>query len=160
MKARVNPTEKVERLKENLEKRVEAVKQEENSLVVETDSLETLRKTPGIENFVYKGEDEKGLQGKPVQEPAYAKLETREDAVKAFLATVQGYDLRILNTSREWDLRKLREYNPDIKHLKLDRPREELGIEKTISELEGVEKVSIELPGEDETELIYREMLT
>ncbi|MFB6145908.1 MAG: hypothetical protein ABEJ99_05395 [Candidatus Nanohaloarchaea archaeon] len=160
MKVTVNPNGNIEQLKENLEKRVDNIKERDGRLEIETDSLKTIRKTPGIESFEHEGEKEEGLKGKPVSKEVYARIDSEKDAVKALLATIQGYDLRVLNSSREWDLRRLREYNPDIKHLKFDEPREEFGIERSISNVDGVEKVDIEMPGEEEQELIYREMLT
>lgn len=162
MKVEIKPTQDIQQLKDNLEKRVEDAEVEDDKLVVETEKVETVEKTPGIKEFEVEGEDEShpGLKGKPVQEEAYAKIESREDSVKALLATVQGYNLVVLNTDRQWDLKNLKKYNPDIKELKSDEPVEALGIEKTISDIEGLEKVGIDMPEEDEEELIYREMLT
>ncbi|MFB6217020.1 MAG: hypothetical protein ABEJ72_08655, partial [Candidatus Aenigmatarchaeota archaeon] len=74
MEAIVNPTENIEQLKENLEKRVESIVIEEKHLVVELESLETLRLTPGVESFTCNGKTEEGLHGSPVSEPVYAKL--------------------------------------------------------------------------------------
>jgi hypothetical protein len=113
-----------------------------------------------VKEFEYDGETHPGLKGRPVQEEAYAKIESRTDAVKALLATVQGYSLVVLNTDRQWDLKNLKKYNPDIKELKEDEPVEALEIEKTVSDIEGPEKIEIEMPDEDEEEIIYREMLT
>lgn len=159
MKATVKPTQDPERLKENLEKRVEKIELENGKLKVEVNEEKILERTPGIESYKIGGEEEEGLKGRPVQEEAYAKIESKEDAVKALIATIDGYDLRILNTSRQWDLKNLKRYNPDIKHLKFEEPKEFLEIEKSLTELEGVEKVDIEVP-EDEVETIYRNMLT
>lgn len=160
MKVEVKPTEKIHRLKENLEKRVQSAEIKDGKLVVETEKIDTIENAPGVEEFTVDGETHPGLKGRPVQEEAYARIESREDAVKALLATVQGYNLVVLQTERDWDLRNLKKYNPDIKQLKSDEPVEELGIEKTITDIEGLEKVEIEMPDEDEEELIYREMLT
>jgi len=160
----VTPSQDKNRLAENLEKRVEKVEVEENVIVVETDEPEIVERVPGVEKFERDGEEEPGLKGKPVQEEAYAKVESKKDAVKALIATTEGYDLRVLNSSREWDMRQLKKYNPNMKHLKFDSPKKTLGIEKTISELEeskDIEKIDIELPEDKEKlELIYREMLT
>lgn len=161
MEIKVHPTKDPEQLKENLEKRVEEVTVEDGELVVELEDPEILSRTPGVESYVIEGEEKEGLQGEPVSVPVYAKIESEEDAVKALLATIEGYDLRILNTGREWDLRQLRKYNPDIKHLKFDEPKDFLEIEKTISEVSGVKRIDIEMPeDEEELKLIYREMLT
>lgn len=161
MEITVRPTEDPERLKENLEKRVENVEVEDGKLRVELEDPEILGRTPGVESYTVEGEEREGLKGRPVTVPVYAKVESEEDAVKALLATIEGYDLRILNSGREWDLRQLKRYNPDIKHLKFDEPKEFLEIEKTISEEVDAEKVEVEIPEDDEeVKLIYREMLT
>lgn len=161
MKLKVKPTEKPEILMENLKKRVEDVEKNGEELVVETGNPGKLEKVPGVDSFESEEEQTDGLGGRPVDEEAYARIESREDAVKAFLATVKGYDLRILETDREWDLKNLKRYNPDIKHLKFEEPSEVLGIGKTISPVEGssVEKIEIEMPEED-VETIYRRFLT
>lgn len=159
MEVKVVASENPEKLVENLEKRVDSVHQDGDNIEVETSDPEKLSKVPGIETYSYEGEEHPGLKGRPVQEQAYARIETREDAVRALLATIDGYDLRVLDTGREWDLRQLKKYNPDIKHLKFSEPRDFLGIELSISDLEGVEKVDVEMPSE-KVELIYREMLT
>lgn len=161
----VTPSQDKKRLAENLEKQVKDLEVREEKIVVKTDKPSIIERTPGIEKFEREnGEEEPGLKGRPVQEEAYAKVESKEDAVKALIATTEGYDLRILNSSRDWDMRKLKKYNPDMKHLKFNSPKDALGIEKTISEVEdseGIEKVEIELPeNEEKLELIYREMLT
>ncbi len=161
MEVKISPTENISRLRGNLEKRVEDIEKEDGKLIAQVESPEFLERVPGVESFEANGEKKEGLGGKPVNEEAYIRIETKEDTVKAFLATVQGYDLRVLNTEREWDLRNLRQYNPDIKHLKLDSPRDVLEIGKTVSDVEGAEKVDIEMPEDDEEiEVIYREMLT
>ena len=157
MKVKITPTEQKEQLAENLERRVKNVEVKEKSIKVETDEPEKLGKVPGIESFSFEGETYEGLQGKPVEKEAYAKIESREDAVKALLATIEGYDLRVIDTDREWDLRRLREFNPDIKQL--NKPSESLNVKYTISELEIAKKVDIETP-EEEIEKIYRELLT
>lgn len=161
MKAEITPTENIEQLRENLEKRVEKAEINGDRIEIETEDHEVLDRVPGIESYIVgAGEKRKGLKGKPVDELAYARLESREDAVRAFLATVQGWNLVILETDRKWDLKQLRKYNPDIKKLKAEEPVEELGIEKSISDIEGTEKIEIEMPDREEKELIYREMLT
>lgn len=159
MKIEIIPTKEIDRLAENLEKRVKELDTVDGKIIVEIDDPEMLSRTPGVESYSVNGEEKKGLGGEPVSEQAYARLESREDAVKAFLATVMGYDLRVLNTSREWDYRNLKRYNPDIKHLKFPDPRKELEIDKALFDAEKAEKVEINLK-EVEVEKIYREMLT
>lgn len=160
MKVVITPTNNTERLKENISTRVESSRIENGKLIVETDKTEFLEKTPGIDYFEIEGVETEGIGGEPVEKQAYAKLESREDAVKCLLATIEGFDLRILNTEREWDLRQLKKYNPDIKHLKFDKPKDFLEITESISEVEGIEKTDIEIPSEDEVDLIYRAKLT
>jgi len=66
------------------------------------------------------------------------------------VATIDGYDLRILHTGKDWDLRILRRFNPDVKHLKMDEPSEVLGIEKTLDEEDGErEVIEMELSEEE-----------
>lgn len=160
MKAEIKPTQNPERLKQNLEKRVEEAEIKNGKLVIELEKTGVLSRTPGIESYTVNGEEREGLKGRPVETPAYARIESERDAVKALLATIQGYDLRILNSGRDWDLRQLKKYNPDIKHLKFDRPKEFLEIDRAISGVEGVETIEIEMPDEDDVKLIYQEMLT
>lgn len=160
----VTPSQNPERLAENLEKRVEKVEVNGEKLIVETDEPEILERTPGVKKFEVDGEERPGLKGRPVNEEAYALVESKEDAVKALIATTEGYDLRVLNSSRDWDMRNLKKFNPDIKHLKFDSPKKALEIEKTISEIDGsngLKKIDIEMPDEEkEIDLIYKEMLT
>lgn len=161
MEIKVCPTQDPKQLKENLEKRVDHVEVEDGELTVELEEPEILSRTPGIESYTVEGKEREGLKGEPVSVPVYAKIESERDAVKALLATIEGYDLRVLNSGREWDMRQLRKYNPDIKHLKFDDPKDFLEIEKTISEVVDAEKVEIETPeDEEEIKLIYQEMLT
>lgn len=159
MKAEIIPTQQIERLKENLEKRVESIETDSEILVVELDSTRILERTPGIEKFRVNGEEQEGLKGRPIQEQVYARLESREDAVKAFIATVMGYDLRILDTGREWDYRNLKKYNPDIKHLKFSEPQDFLDIDKALFESSDLEQIKID-PSEQEVDEVYRKMLT
>ncbi len=158
MEIEVTPTEKIEKLKENLEKKVEDIREDSGKLVVETDDPEILGRTPGVEIYKVNGEEREGLNGSPVDEQAYARIESKEDAARAFLATVMGYDLRILNTEREWDYRNLKRYNPDIKHLKFDEPKDFLEIGKALFDAEGLEKTEIDLDEED-VEPVYRKMV-
>ncbi|WP_414836434.1 hypothetical protein [Candidatus Nanohalococcus occultus] len=160
MKVEVFPTENPEQLVENLEKRAETAELKDGKIEVETDSYGFLEKVPGIEKFEAEGNEHMGLGGKPVEKQVYAKIESKEDAVECLLATVEGYDLRILNTGRDWDLRKLKKFNPDIKHLKFDEPREEFGIEKALFETDSFDQISVEMPEKEEVLKIYRELLT
>lgn len=161
MKVEITPTQDKQQLLENLEKQVKEIKIEGEKLVAETEEPGIIERTPGVESFKIDGEKHPGLKGRPVQEEAYARIESEKDAVQALLATTQGYDLRVLNCSRKWELRNLKKYNPDIKHLKFDEPKKELGIDKSISNIEDTEKVEVEMPeNQEEVELIYREMLT
>lgn len=157
MKVKISPSGDEEQLADNLERRVEQVETAGDEVVVETSEPEKLAKIPGVESFKVDNEEHKGLAGKPVDEEAYAKIDSREDAVKAFLATVQGYDLRVINTEREWDLRRLKQYNPDIKEV--NKPSETFEVDYTISDVKIGEKIEIEMPEDEEVERIYREFL-
>lgn len=153
MKVEVEATEKPGKLAENLRQRGLNVEEGEK-IVVETGDTGILERTPGVESYTVEGERIEGLKGRPVQEQAYARIETREDVAKALLATINGYDLRVLDTERTWDLKLLKRFNPDIKELKFDTPKEELGIEKSVSGLEGTESLDIELE-DGEVETVY-----
>lgn len=157
MKVEITPTQDPEKLVENLEKRVKEIQKNGEKLVTETEEdPEIFSRTPGIEKFETPEEEEEGLKGRPVQEPAYARLESKRDLARAVVATIDGYDLRILNTGNQWDLKILRRFNPDIKHLKQDEPVEMLDIEKTLDEEDSdLEKVEIDL-SEEEVEMISR----
>ncbi|PSH01843.1 MAG: hypothetical protein BRC26_02870 [Nanohaloarchaea archaeon QH_8_44_6] len=159
MKIEIKPTEKIQLMKEQLEKRKGNAQIKGEKIVIEAENTEFLEKTPGIEEYTVEGETTEGLKGRPLQEQAYIRIEDREDAVKALLATMNGYDLVVLNSDRKWDLRKLREYNPGIKQLKTDEPKEFLDIEQAIGDIEGLKQVEIEV-SDEERDLVYREMLT
>lgn len=158
MEIKVKPTEKIQLLKQQLEKRKGKAEIQGEQIIVEAENTEFLEKIPGIEEYTAQGETTEGLKGRPLQEQAYIRIEDKKDAVKAFLATMDGYRLVVLNSEREWDLRKLREYNPGIKQLKTDEPKEVLGIEQAVGDVEGLEEVEIEV-SDEEVELVYREML-
>ncbi|MFB6202965.1 MAG: hypothetical protein ABEK01_00580 [Candidatus Nanohaloarchaea archaeon] len=149
MEVRVKPAGSVDILEENLEKRVESVEREGEVLVVETEDPSIFDRVPGVEYYEIENERTEGLKGRPVQEPVYARLESREDVARALLATINGYDLRVLNTDREWDLKLLKRFNPDIKHLKFDEPRDSLGIEKSLDERDGMETVDVDVEERD-----------
>jgi hypothetical protein len=149
MRTEVKPSEKTEKLSEYLKPRVEEVEKEEDKLIVELENPEKLSRIPGVESFTADGEEREGLGGKPIHREAFFEIDSREDAAKGFLATVDGYTLYV-STERDWDLRKLKEYNSEI--IETDREvAEELGVE----ELDGEFKVS-----RDELLAIYDEFLT
>lgn len=158
MKVTVKPTQDPETLRNNLEKRAESVSVKEDRLEVEIpeEDLEILERTPGVKSFTAHGETTEGLKGRPVQEEAYARIESRRDLARAVTATIQGYDLKVLNTERQWDLKALRRFNPDVKHLKHDTPVKALDIQKTLDrEDDEREYVGPELAEED-VEAVYR----
>jgi hypothetical protein len=114
VKAAVKPTEKPGELLEYLEPRVEEVERKENDEIeVEIEKPEKLSRIPGIESYRVDGEKKEGLGGKPIHREAFFSIEDREDAARAFLATVDGCTLYV-STEREWDLRVLRKYNSEI----------------------------------------------
>lgn len=152
MNVEITPTEDPEQLRENLEKQVQKVEREGEKLIatVEGKAEPKLERTPGIKEYETDERVKEGLKGKPVKEQAYARLESRRDLARAVVATIDGYDLRILGTENRWDLKVLRSFNPDIKELKMDEPSEELGIEKTLeSGEEDLEQVEIDLDEEE-----------
>lgn len=158
MKVEIKPTEKPEKMVENLEKRAETAEIQEDRVVAEVDNPGLIERIPGVEKYWVDGEEIEGLKGRPVQEQVYARIESKEDLVKAFLATVDGYDLRILSSGDEWDLRMLKRYNPDIKELEFDEPKEVLGIEKALFPHEDLEEVEIDVD-EEEIQMVYEYMM-
>lgn len=158
MKVEIKPTEKPGKLKEDLDRRFKQAKIQDELVIVEInqDKIDRLELVPGIEWYKTGDEKKQGLHGRPLQEQAYAKLETEEDIAKAALATIDGYNLVILNTGKKWDLKILRRYNPDIRHLKSDEPREELKINKTLEKnSENLEHIEIDID-EKEVERVIR----
>lgn len=113
MKAKIKSTEKTRELKEYLKPRVKNVEQSGEELEVETENTEKLSRIPGVETFTVNGEERDGIGGKPIHKKAFTRIETWEEAVEAFLATVEGYTLYI-ETEREWDFRVLKKYNSEI----------------------------------------------
>lgn len=166
MKVEIKPTnpDEIEKLAENIEQRLDTETQmpEQETITTETKKTEKLDKIPGIQKYRKTNEEEwqPGLKGRPTQEQAYAKLENKEDAVKALIAIQEGYNLVILKTDKDWDLRQLKKYNPDMKRINTRQPPKQLDIEKTITPLEDKKHIKIEMPDEEETELIYQKMLT
>jgi len=158
MKIEIKPTEKPVKLEENLEKRAEEAQTRDGKVIVEIEDPGLMERLPGVEKFWIDGEEHEGLKGRPVQEQAYAKINSQKDLVKAFLATIDGYDLRILECGDEWDLRVLKRFNPDIKELEFDEPKEVLDIEKALFEYEGLELVEIDVSEED-IEMVYEYMM-
>ncbi|MFB6204102.1 MAG: hypothetical protein ABEJ75_00490 [Candidatus Nanohaloarchaea archaeon] len=158
MRAEIYATEEPGKLVEHLERRVDSVEMDGDMVVAELDDPELLERVPGIDEYVVDGERHEGLKGRPVQEEAYARIETKKDVARALLATINGYDLRILNSELEWDIMLLKRFNPDIKHLKFDEPRDFLEIEKSISDVDGTDKIDIEM-SDEEAETVYSFMM-
>ena len=158
MKVEIKPTEKPEKLEDNLEKRADNAETREGKVIAEIEDPGLMDRLPGVEKYWMEDEEYEGLKGRPVQEQAYAKINSREDLVKAFLATIDGYDLRILECGDDWDLRVLKRFNPDIKEMNFDEPKEVLGIEKALFEYEGLEEVEIDVSDED-IDIVYEYMM-
>lgn len=158
MEAKVKPTQDVKILRENLEAReLETTVKEDDKLIVEASEdklVNVIDTTPGIENYVIDGEEFEGLKGRPVQEKMYARLETDEDVAKAFLATVEGYDLVVLDGGLDWHLRLLKKYNPDIRQLSSGRD-DLFDVEKSLLDKGPEEEIEYEL-SEEEIEKIIR----
>lgn len=155
MKAKIQATEKPGKLLEYLKPRVEDAEKDENGdIEVEVENTGKLSRVPGIENYRVDGENREGLGGIPIHREAFFTIEDREDAAKAFLATVEGYTLYI-STEREWDVRVLKKYNSEIVEVEKE-VAEELEIEELeIEELDENFDVSTE-----ELLAIYDEFLT
>lgn len=161
MKVKIFPTCDTKTLEETLNSRFQKaeIKEDVIELEIEQEKLDQLERTPGIER-IENGEDGfEGIGGKPVKQKAYARLESEEDAVKALLATLEGYSLVIFDTDREWDLKQLRRYNPDIIQLKNSQPVEKLDIKHAVGDIDGCKNIQVEFDPKDVPE-IYSKMLT
>ncbi len=154
MRSEVKPAEDPEKLEKNLSERFESAELNDGSIEVELEEAERLSYVPGIDTYTREGEEKEGVGGRPIDQKAYARLETREDVVKAFLATVDGYDLVILDSDRDWDLKVLRLYNPGIRDLKQSEPADAFDIEKGI-EIDEKDDIGIEVD-EEEVVQVYR----
>lgn len=155
MEAEIKPTEKIDVLVKNLEPRVDSIEKKSGKIHVEASDLEFLEKVPGIKEFELEGEHRKGLGGSPVEEKAYVKLHSQEDVVKAFLATASGYDLLVVECSKEWDLKLLRRYNPSIKEV--SEPSEVFQVEKSVN-VEGFKEIDFDLEDKD-IDAVYRKVV-
>lgn len=158
MKVKIWPTEKPKTLRDNLEKRVEDAEVFGDMIKAEVEDPEVLERVPGIKEYEADDGKVEGLKGSPVDHQAYAKIQSREDIAEALVATIDGYDLRILTTGMDWDLRMLKRFNPDIKEISSSEPLEVLGIEKALFPEEGLEHIDIELTDE-EVEIVYEFMM-
>lgn len=157
MEAQITPTEKPEKLLTNIRPRVKnAELQQGGKIKVEIESPEQLEKVPGIKEYKVDGERLKGLGGSPIDQEAYAKIHSKEDVAKAFLATASGYNLVITGCSRDWDLKMLRKFNPSIKEV--SEPDEVFGIDQALN-LEDFEDIGIEIE-EDEVDIVYRQVVS
>lgn len=157
MKVKITPTEKIEVLRDNLEKRVDSAEIVDDQIKAEVDDPEVFERVPGIDTYTVEDEEHEGLKGRPVQEQAYARIESKEDLAKALLATINGYNLVVLETDMEWDLRLLKRFNPDIKEVKSGEPVEELDIEKSVN-VDGLEDIGVDLDDE-EVDTVYSFMM-
>ena len=151
MKAIVKPTEKPDKLLEYLKPRTEDAEKKENGKIeVEVTEVEKLSRVPGIEHYEVEETEHEGLGGIPIHREAFFTIEDREDAAKAFLATVEGYTLYI-STEREWDIRLLKKYNSEIVEVE-EKVAEELGVEEFDEDFQDVSR--------DELLAVYDEFLT
>lgn len=156
MEALITPTEKPEKLLENLRPRVKHAELLKTKVRAEIGGPDQLEKVPGIKEFEIDGEHFKGLGGSPIDQKAYAEIKTKKDVAKAFLATASGFDLVITNCSRDWDLKLLRKFNPSIKEV--SEPSEIFEIDKALN-LEGFDNIDIEIE-DDEVDLVYRQVVS
>ncbi|WP_414837438.1 hypothetical protein ACK3SF_04155 [Candidatus Nanosalina sp. VS9-1] len=158
MNIEIKPTQDTEQLSENLEERVQSSEVKDGKVVIEIDEENRglMERTPGIEEYTVDGETFEGLKGRPVQEKAYARLEDKRDVAEALLATMEGYDLVVLDTALDWELKLLRRFNPDIKHLTSGRS-EIFDVEKTLEDEDDREKIEYDI-SDEEVEVLNRFM--
>jgi hypothetical protein len=148
---KIKPTEKPGKLIEYLKPRVKQVQEREKDWIkIKTSEKEKIGRIPGIEKYRTDEEIFEGLRGKPIHREAFYQIKNREDAAKAFLATVEGYTLYI-ETEREWDLRRLKKYNSEIVQTER-KVAEELGMKELEENFEEVSR--------KELLAIYDEFLT
>lgn len=145
-------------MRENLEQEFSEVEEKESRLIVESDEPEKVAKRPGVAEVESENEIIEGVKGAPLDERALCSIKTKKDAVKALIATIDGYNLVVKETERQWDLQKLRDYNPCIKEIKGDWAEIDLGVNKSLDPEDELETVDIELG--EEWEKIYKTMLT
>lgn len=70
MKAEIKPTEKIEKLEENLKPRVKSIEKKSGKLHIQASELDFLERVPGIKEYSINGEQWKGMGGSPVDEKA------------------------------------------------------------------------------------------
>ncbi|QGA80625.1 hypothetical protein [Candidatus Nanohalobium constans] len=134
MKAKVKPVEKKQALKEYLKPRTENIKEtEDGKLEVEIQEPEKLSKISGVDSYTVDGEEYDGIGGTPIHGKAFAKIESRKDAARAFLATLDGYTLYIVGSNREWDVRSLKQYNSEIIELKSPEVAEKFDFDRKVN---------------------------
>lgn len=150
MKAEVKPTEEPEKLVEYLRPRFSEVEKKEEKIIVEVEDPDKLGRIPGVDSYKTEEGKKDGLGGRPIHKEAFYKIETREDAARAFLATVEGTTLYI-DTEREWDIQLLKKYNSEIVQME-EEVSNELGIEELNEDFEDVSR--------EELLAIYDEFLT
>lgn len=157
MEATVQPTQDLKVLRENLEARELETTVKNDQIIVEASKeklVKVLDNTPGIEKYSINGEKFEGLKGRPVQEKTYAKLETDKDVAEAFIATVEGHDLIILEGGVDWHLKLLKKFNPDIRQLSSGRS-DIFDVEKSLLDEGNEERIEYDL-SEEEVEKIIR----
>jgi len=126
MQAKITPTKNKKDLKKYLKPRTDKIEETENGLKAELEEPGKLSCIPGIEKYTVEGEEYPGIGGTPINgTKALVKIENRKDAARAFLTTLDGYTVYILNSNRFWDVQKLKEYNSEIVEIK-DRETAEI----------------------------------
>lgn len=157
--ARVKASEDPKKLAENLGRRFDSSELEGPEIEVELEDPEKLAEVPGVAEFRYGDERKDGLGGKPTSKLAAAKLESRRDAVNCFLAILKGFSLVVIDSDREWDLRQLRRYDPDLKRVSGENVEEFLEVENSVN-VEGFEQLEYENLDAGEMEELYNRYLT
>ncbi len=162
MKVKIKPTQDPEQLRENLSTHLNQVQIVDGEIEAAVEDEESEKKiglidrTPGVESYTVDGETFEGLKGRPVQEKMYARLEDDEAVAEALLATIEGYDLIVLEGGLDWELKLLRRFNPDIKQLSTGRS-DVFDVEKSLLDEGPEEKVEYDL-SEEEVEMLLRFM--
>mgnify|MGYP007124899575 FL=1 len=159
MKAEINPSDDSEKLAEILEQRFKSASVQKDTVLARLDDerKDLLERVPGIESFSAKGEATEGIGGRPVdrERTCLARIETDRELAEAVIATIQGYNLLVIETERDWDLRLLRRMNPGI--IEIDAEAAEvLEPENSLNGEKGFPELGIDVKQEERIESVLR----
>lgn len=149
MKVEVKPSGDPELLVDNLSRRLDDVERTNQVIVVETNTPQNLSTVPGVKWYKPEnGQRQAGIGGNCISENlVFKRIKSRRDASEALAATLDGFNL-VVRTERQWDLKCLKRFNPDIKNLKSGNPGS-LGLQR-------LEDTDFSSPEQEEANELYR----